>query len=48
VAQSLPAAIGFDFALISLEQALPADVVVANAARPEPDVPPPRRPQPAA
>ncbi|PWB69102.1 MAG: hypothetical protein C3F15_15660 [Holophagae bacterium] len=42
VSTALPAATDFGFALSSLQQALPADMVVADAARPEPDVPPPR------
>jgi len=41
VAKALPAT-GPQFSLTSLQQSLPTDVVVADAARPEPDVPPPR------
>jgi len=42
VAQALPATAASEFSLVSVQQALPADMVVADAARPEPDVPPPR------
>lgn len=41
VATALPAA-GPEFSLTSDRQSPPASVVVADAARPEPDVPPPR------
>ena len=41
VAKALPST-GPQFLLTSLQQSLPTDVVVADAARPEPDVPPPR------
>ena len=43
VANALPAAAAPGSALTSLELVLSADTVVADAARPEPDVPPPRR-----
>jgi hypothetical protein len=45
VAQALPATAASEFSLVSVQQALPADMVVADAARPEPDVPPPRCPR---
>jgi hypothetical protein len=41
VAKALPAN-GPQFSLVSTSQLLPADEAVANSARPEPDVPPPR------
>jgi len=47
VAKALPAT-GPQFSLTSLQQPLPTNVVVADGARPEPDVPPPRCPQHAA
>ncbi len=43
VATALPATAAFEFGLVSLQRALPIDAVAADAARPEPDVPPPRR-----
>jgi len=41
VAKALPSTVP-QFSLTSLQQSLPTDVMVTDAARPEPDVPPPR------
>ncbi|PWB73069.1 MAG: hypothetical protein C3F15_10200 [Holophagae bacterium] len=45
VSTALPAAAAWELSLTSQRHSPPTDVVVADAARPEPDVPPPRCPQ---